>query len=314
MKKRSFGFFMACAVSMLLTACGHEHIWNEATCIAPKTCEECGKTEGDKRDHMWVEATCSEPKHCSVCGEAEGEVLEHSWVEATCKEAKHCSSCGQAEGEALAHDLSEPNYQQSAICKICGEEVGEPLQADFDKYGIECVTEYDKEYMYITGCWIGNFNGEKEVQGTVSFTKREINEVEEGYEELEGYEWICVDEKITFDDDVARSYGFYYSISSQDYYTPYEEEYTDDSGMVTTCTINYNGQKYEDCIIKVEMLSGEWSNDDIYTAIYRWSARLPKEYDGLVLCCVDSRQVAEVTEEQLIYDYMDENTIFFHVE
>ncbi|MDY4096486.1 MAG: hypothetical protein SOY47_07130 [Lachnospiraceae bacterium] len=31
-----------------LVGCGHEHTFSEATCESPKTCTECGETEGEK--------------------------------------------------------------------------------------------------------------------------------------------------------------------------------------------------------------------------------------------------------------------------
>ena len=89
------------ALLTVLTGCGHEHKWTEATCTEPRTCTECGKTEGEPLGHKWKEATCTEAKTCSVCGETEGEPLGHKWKEATCTEAKTCSVCGETEGEPL---------------------------------------------------------------------------------------------------------------------------------------------------------------------------------------------------------------------
>lgn len=34
-----------------LTACGHIHKWQDATCTAPKICEDCGETEGEEKLH-----------------------------------------------------------------------------------------------------------------------------------------------------------------------------------------------------------------------------------------------------------------------
>ena len=39
--------------------------WSDATCTAPKTCTECGATEGDKLAHTYVDGVCS-------CGATEG--------------------------------------------------------------------------------------------------------------------------------------------------------------------------------------------------------------------------------------------------
>ncbi len=110
--------------AMMLSACGHEHTWEEATCTEPKTCSECGETEGEALGHTWKEATCTEAKTCSVCGETEGEALGHTWVEATCTTPKTCSVCGATEGEALGHQVSEWETTEEASCSEEGTEQG----------------------------------------------------------------------------------------------------------------------------------------------------------------------------------------------
>lgn len=62
-----------------LTACFHEHTWAEATCTEPKTCTECGETEGKPLGHEegdWSEwendydnLTRSRTLSCKRCGE-----------------------------------------------------------------------------------------------------------------------------------------------------------------------------------------------------------------------------------------------------
>lgn len=111
------------SLSTMLTACGHEHTWGEATCTQPKTCSEYGETEG--------------------------EILEHIWVDATCAKAKYCSECGAIEGEALPHTLKEANYQQPETCEVCGAIKGEKLQAGFEKQGLKSNIEWDVPYTYI---------------------------------------------------------------------------------------------------------------------------------------------------------------------
>lgn len=58
----------------------HSHVWYAATCTSPKTCSECGATEGAVLGHMWIEATYDAPKTCSVCGETEGSPLKKTYV------------------------------------------------------------------------------------------------------------------------------------------------------------------------------------------------------------------------------------------
>ena len=45
------------AIAVGLAGCGCEHVWTEADCMMPKTCQECGETEGMLADHVageWV--------------------------------------------------------------------------------------------------------------------------------------------------------------------------------------------------------------------------------------------------------------------
>lgn len=62
-----------------LTACFHEHTWAKATCTEPKTCTECGETEGEPLGHNegdwetstvdYVEGTQTLVRSCERCGE-----------------------------------------------------------------------------------------------------------------------------------------------------------------------------------------------------------------------------------------------------
>ena len=89
--------------------CKHE--WAEATCEAPKTCENCGKTEGEELDHSWAEATCDAPKTCKECGKTMGDALGHSWAEATTEAPKTCTVCRATEGEPLARYQNEDSKE-----------------------------------------------------------------------------------------------------------------------------------------------------------------------------------------------------------
>lgn len=83
--------------------CKHES-WREATCDAPRTCEQCGKTEGDPLGHDWSEATCTTPKTCSRCGATDGEALGHDlgewkhvvdYINASSEDVQKCKRCGK---------------------------------------------------------------------------------------------------------------------------------------------------------------------------------------------------------------------------
>ncbi len=64
-------------VAYQLSGCGHTHQWQAASCEAPKTCTNCGETEGEALGHSWETASCEKPETCSVCGKTQGEALGH---------------------------------------------------------------------------------------------------------------------------------------------------------------------------------------------------------------------------------------------
>lgn len=90
----------------------HQHTWSDATCTQPKTCTECGVTEGEALGHDYkatkVEATCTEPGHthylCTRChgayDEETGEgALGHEpgdWTidSSAQREVRKCTRCG----------------------------------------------------------------------------------------------------------------------------------------------------------------------------------------------------------------------------
>ena len=99
---------------LLLAGCGHEHVWQEATCTAPKTCTECGETEGEAAEHKLSAATCTAPASCKKCCETVGEALEHDFLMATCAQPEFCSRCGEERGERLPHE-----EQFIGECPLC---------------------------------------------------------------------------------------------------------------------------------------------------------------------------------------------------
>ena len=154
--------FVGCEVNLSSMHSHHcDHIWNDATCSAPKTCSLCGETEGESLAHTeevvagkqasCTEAGLTEGKKCSVCGEilvAQEEIpaLAHteevvagkqaSCTEAGLTEGKKCSVCGeilvaQEEIPALAHteevvagkqaSCTEAGLTEGKKCSVCGE-------------------------------------------------------------------------------------------------------------------------------------------------------------------------------------------------
>ena len=108
-----------------------EHDWLDATCTAPKTCQECGTTVGEALGHDYVDVTCTAPKTCKVCAATEGEALGHDFADATCTAPKTCKVCAATEGEALGHDYADATCTAPRTCKLCGATQGGTLMHDW---------------------------------------------------------------------------------------------------------------------------------------------------------------------------------------
>lgn len=103
MKKMSV-LILVLAFMLVLTGCCFHGEWYAATCTDPKTCAECGETEGEALGHSWTEATCEDAKTCQTCHLTEGEALGHAWQDATTETPKTCTTCAATEGERIITD------------------------------------------------------------------------------------------------------------------------------------------------------------------------------------------------------------------
>ncbi len=114
-----------------LSACGCAHeTWTEADCLNPKTCADCGETEGEALGHSWKDADCVTPKTCTRCSATEGAAKGHDWAEATCAAPKTCRSCGLTEGAALEHTWTDATTEAPKTCTVCGATEGEKIDTD----------------------------------------------------------------------------------------------------------------------------------------------------------------------------------------
>ena len=126
-------------ILLLLFGCQpHEHTWTDVTCTEPKTCHDCGTTEGEALGHDWSEATCTEPRTCLRCGITEGDAPGHDWSEATCTAPRTCLRCRITEGDALGHDWLEATCTAPRTCLRCGITEGEALGHAFT--GTDCTS------------------------------------------------------------------------------------------------------------------------------------------------------------------------------
>lgn len=135
------------------TALGHQ--WTEASCTDPKTCMVCGEIDGTALGHEWISATCDTPRTCGRCGMTNGKAKGHTWKGATCTSAKTCSVCGKTEGTPAAHIWKDATYTSPKKCEKCGATEGEPLEKPGgENYHGHVYTggQYSKKYHYEANC------------------------------------------------------------------------------------------------------------------------------------------------------------------
>ena len=130
MKKRFFVFWLTLVCTALLSGCSCDHQWQPATCMEPKTCAECGKTEGEAAVHKFKPADCVNPRTCEYCGLAEGKTTDHIWLDADCTAPKTCTVCGTTEGEPAPHTWQPATTDAPKTCSVCGETEGEAIKTD----------------------------------------------------------------------------------------------------------------------------------------------------------------------------------------
>ena len=105
----------------------HTHVWTDATCTLPKTCADCGATEGEAKGHyhtsVVTDPTCTEKGYTTytcACGDTyksdERAALGHAWIDPTCSSPKTCSVCKATEGEAKGH-----SYTSTVTVPTCTE-------------------------------------------------------------------------------------------------------------------------------------------------------------------------------------------------
>lgn len=283
MKRKLILLPIICTFAISLTSCGHEHVWADATCLAPKTCSECEKTEGEVADHNWIDATCEKAKYCEVCGKTEGEPLDHEWLEPTYTEPKTCALCSLTEGEPLP----EPYCVKNNITFENLQDMELPFAAAFSK---------DGEIVDIDGLWVD--------AGMAHYS---FGEITMESSEQEGYIDVTIPYEVTLSaevhlDSTKFSGGFrvetaWAAFSVGDNYTgllvPAQTTYGSDTNEYMQ-NFEWNGNTYTLSYTKdTNMESGfsDWTGGDksIYNCTFDmvadivYTITVPEGYDGAVL-------------------------------
>lgn len=278
-KAKAAAIVLILAMALSLTACGHEHVWQDATCTAPKTCTVCGKTEGETLPHTWEDATCAAPKTCSVCKETEGEALPHTWREA--------------------------NFQAPQTCTVCGATEGDVLTPDFVTHNIT-LTELGETHDINLVCYT---NKSKSTVAHVTVTDFQIFESSDEFPAKEGYEYRQATFTLFFDDENAWKYGVGgWHDCYEDYY---DIEYHDDNAIneddKTTYKAIFNGEEIEYYIVDGKGEWGDWV-DKTLTGKATLTIQVPVGYDGYVHGIFNNS--VKWPEGGYIYDAYDPDTFF----
>ncbi|MCM1237112.1 MAG: hypothetical protein NC489_44140, partial [Ruminococcus flavefaciens] len=313
-----------CILMLGLTGCGHEHIWEEATCLTPKTCSECGATEGETVDHKWINATCKKAKYCEICGATEGEPLEHEWENATCENATKCKVCGETEGEPLGHEWINADYINPQTCSVCGKTQGDRLKTFSEKYDIILNKELNKEVIFQT--LSAKSMGEQEtVKGNISFEGIRCVEHEGQYQAKEGYEWRIVNCSGIFDPSEysaidGKGVDFGWGYTDLTYGINFVGEMENSKELILN-----NGQKAfsetwtiddsEIEILTVSTFNSGWKdgkNNRVRYMNLEYAMQVPTDFKGLIFY-LRSSEFADVNTDMA--DYIeDEKFIFFDVD
>ena len=105
--------FTSCdVITGIIPNIGHEHSWTDATCTAPRTCADCGATEGEALGHAEEDVpgkapTCTEAgytdgKVCTVCNEvtvAQEQIPATHTEETVAGKAPTCTETGLTDGK-----------------------------------------------------------------------------------------------------------------------------------------------------------------------------------------------------------------------
>ena len=100
--------------------CKDGHNFVAATCTKPRTCKDCGETEGEPLGHDFLPASCTQPSRCSRCLKSEGSVLDHDWQEATYDAPETCSMCGETRGTVKGYYEYLSGDYKSTTASVAG--------------------------------------------------------------------------------------------------------------------------------------------------------------------------------------------------
>ncbi|MCL2253465.1 MAG: hypothetical protein FWC09_03395 [Lachnospiraceae bacterium] len=149
---------------MMLSACGNEQITpSTETSVAEIIPESTPEPTPELHIHIWAEADCQTPKTCADCGETEGMALSHDLTEANYQEPPICIVCGEIVGEPLTAGFDKQGIVIDTVLDevypfvaICGDDESKTTVGRITFYNL--VIEY---WCDVEGCGSNDCDHEK---------------------------------------------------------------------------------------------------------------------------------------------------------
>lgn len=292
----------------VLSGCCAVHGWQEATCTEPRTCDTCGKTQGEPLGHEWKEATCTDPKTCMRCGATEGEALghildrascvhrqtcmvcgyetdnwaDHVWMEATCIRPRRCEVCGLEDGSAKGHNFVY-DIDDSRTCLTCGYSDLETMndweyldkESHFERREFEFNIQNGSSWVYTTRANGSN----EEVKGTATVIDYRKYYCDVEHTAKSGYEWREVTIKFEMPTGARVMWGYTDTYAGMELYP--RDNYV----------LDYDGTRIP--VETAEAYKYDWVEDEttgVETCVSygNFAIQVPEDYEDLVFYVCDS--------------------------
>lgn len=306
MKKLLTTILAMLMVLSMLTACGQTPAETKPAEVAEQPAAETDVPPAEEvaeHEHTWIEATCTEPKTCSECGETEGEPLGHFATEADYWTPSVCEVCGVELGPVLTPDFVTYGLDDERMMQL-GE-----------TYDYTTVTYDDPDMPTVGKVTVDSYEIIPSAEDYDTGLDTAWNlEAKEGYEwrvvkmsvvfgdeaaQAKGMNWnTCCED--------------YYDIVSHDNSMVPIEDADAAKEAVRTYTVTYNGEEYECAYYGITALLGWDLTTRTNTLVYCVAVQVPIGYDGFVVGLMNSA-TAKWDEGVYIYDLADADTLFFRM-
>ena len=289
----------------------------QAPAAAQPTAEPTAEPAAEPvHEHTWAEATCTEPRTCTECGETEGEPLGHDLQPADYWSPGICLRCGVELAPVLTPDFELRDLsvnmelgETASYVTVCGPDSPESVTV-----GKATVTRYD---IMASGEDVESIPGK-------TWTLPE----KDGYEwRIFSIEIVFSDENAQqYGMNIKTAYTDYYVIEpwvdegteeashngSTHQHSSRVAWSEDNSWYEGSFDVTYRGEEYA-CRRVYDGGFDDW-NAGSRTFHLTEAVQVPVGYDGYVFILYDAAHGAAGTDWTYVYDMADEDTLFFRAE